>query len=206
MRLSFLILFSALAMVAQDSRQQLPTADEVVAKVMERDDQRQASLHGYTAIRRYVLENQHHHKRADMLVKMICREDGSKYFETVSETGGGGARRYVFPTLPEVKAKHLCQMRANVKHCSTELLVWGRRVGIATRIGNTLLNDALRSEGCRLHFYAAVQPASHARIVIRCCVRRSHRRRSEDSEDRNIIPLLKVLGDGIVTRREIFHC
>jgi len=101
MRLSFLVLFSALAMVAQDSRQQLPTADEVVAKMMERDGQRQASLHGYTAIRRYVLENQHHHKRAEMLVKMTCREDGSKYFETVSETGWGGARKYVFPRLLE---------------------------------------------------------------------------------------------------------
>jgi outer membrane lipoprotein-sorting protein len=102
MRLSLLlVLLAALAMAAQGSRQQPPTADEVVAKMMERDDQRQASLHGYTAIRRYVLENQHHHKRAEMLVKMTCREDGSKYFETVSETGWGGARNHVFPRLLE---------------------------------------------------------------------------------------------------------
>lgn len=101
MRLSFLVFFLALAMAAQDSRQQLPTAGEVVAKMMERNDQRAAALHGYTASRHYVLENQRHNKRAEMLVRMTCREDGSKYFETVSETGWGGARNHVFPRLLE---------------------------------------------------------------------------------------------------------
>jgi len=105
MRLSFLILFSALAMAAQDARQQLRTAEEVVAKMMERDDQRQASLHGYTAIRRYVLENQRHHKRAEMVVRMACLEDGSKQFQIVSETGWGGARNHVFPRLLESESE-----------------------------------------------------------------------------------------------------
>src|SRR5258708_4195635 len=62
--LSFIITVAARAAVQQD----LPSADDVVAKMMERDNQRQAALHGYTAVRRYVLENSRHHKRAEMLV------------------------------------------------------------------------------------------------------------------------------------------
>jgi hypothetical protein len=82
-----------------DSLPTLPTADEVVAKMMARDRERQASLHGYTASRRYVLETRNHHRRAEMLVSMVCREDGSKQFEVVSSEGWGEARKHVFPRL-----------------------------------------------------------------------------------------------------------
>ena len=47
------------------------------------------------AFRRYVVENRNHHKRAEMLVRMTCREDGSKQFEVVSENGWGGATKHV---------------------------------------------------------------------------------------------------------------
>ena len=70
----------------------LRSADEVVARMIARDGERQAALHGYTAARRYVLENRNHHKRAEMLVRMTCREDGSKAFEVASESGWVGAR------------------------------------------------------------------------------------------------------------------
>jgi len=83
----------------------VPTADEVVARMIAHDNKRQAALHGYTAIRRYVLENRNHHKRAEMLVRMTCREDGSKQFEVVSENGWGGARKHVFPRLLEAEAE-----------------------------------------------------------------------------------------------------
>jgi hypothetical protein len=83
----------------------LPTADEVIARMIAHDRERQAALHGYTAIRRYVLENRNHHKRAEMLVRMMCREDGSKQFEVVSENGWGGARKHVFPRLLEAEAE-----------------------------------------------------------------------------------------------------
>jgi hypothetical protein len=84
------------------------TADEVVAGMLAHDSERQAMLHGYTANRRYVLENRGHHKRAEMVVRMMCREDGSKQFEVVSENGWGGARKHVFPRLleAEVEAAH----------------------------------------------------------------------------------------------------
>ena len=81
------------------------TADEVVARMIAHDSERQANLHGYTAIRRYVLENRNHHKQAEMLVRLICGEDGSKQFEVVSENGWGGARKHVFPRLLEAEAE-----------------------------------------------------------------------------------------------------
>src|ERR1700753_3397966 len=81
----------------------LRSADEVVARMIARDGERQAVLHGYTAARRYVLENGDHHKRAVMVVRLTCREDGSKAFEVISESGWSGARRFVFPRLLEAE-------------------------------------------------------------------------------------------------------
>ncbi len=98
-------LFSAIAMAAGSSAGQLPTTDEVVAKMMARDDERQATLHGYTALRRYVLENQRFHKRAEMVVRITCLQNGSKQFDTISEAGWGGARKHVFSKLLEAEAE-----------------------------------------------------------------------------------------------------
>jgi MucB/RseB family protein len=105
MRLSSFFLIFAMAMAAQDSGQQLPSANEVVAKMIEHDNQRQAALHGYTAARRYVLENSRHHKRAEMLVTLTCLDNGSKQFQTVSATGWGTARNHVFPKLLESESE-----------------------------------------------------------------------------------------------------
>jgi len=101
MRFGSLLLLFAMAMAAQDSCQQFPSANEVVAKMIEHDNQLQADLHGYTAARRYVLENSRHHKRAEMLVRVRCLDNGSKQFQTVSATGWGTARNHVFPKLLE---------------------------------------------------------------------------------------------------------
>jgi len=103
-RVSFL-LFSAIAMAAAGSPGQLPTANEVVARIMARDNDRQAAFHGYIAYRRYVLDNQRFHKRAEMVVRLICLQNGSKQFETVSETGWGGARKHVFSKLLEAETE-----------------------------------------------------------------------------------------------------
>jgi hypothetical protein len=105
MRLSSFFLIFAVAIAAQDSGQQLPSANDVVAQMIERDNQRQAALHGYTAARRYVLENSRHHKRAEMLVRVECRDNGSKQFQTVSATGWGAARSHVFPKLLESESE-----------------------------------------------------------------------------------------------------
>jgi hypothetical protein len=97
--LYFLVFIGVAA--AQDSNPLLPSANDVVGKMMAHDNQRQAALHGYTGLRRYVLENPQHHKRAEMLVTMACLDNGSKEFQRVSESGWGTARSHVFPKLLE---------------------------------------------------------------------------------------------------------
>jgi hypothetical protein len=105
MILNPLIVALVIVMASGDSTPAPRTADEVVARMIAHDNERQAKLHGYTAIRHYVLENRNHHKQAEMLVRMICREDGSKQFEVVSENGWGGARKHVFPRLLEAETE-----------------------------------------------------------------------------------------------------
>src|SRR5271165_4164305 len=100
-----LILVLANVIASGNSTPALPTADQVVARMMARDAERLETLHQFTAMRRYVLENRNHHKRAEMLVRMICREDGSKQFAVVSENGWGGARKHVFPRLLEAETE-----------------------------------------------------------------------------------------------------
>ncbi len=100
-----LLLFSAIATAVDGSAGQLPTADEVVARMMARDNERQATFHGYTAYRRYVLDNQRFHKRAEMVVRITCLQNGSKQFQTISATGWGGARKHVFSKLLQAEAE-----------------------------------------------------------------------------------------------------
>jgi hypothetical protein len=101
----FLILVFSIGIAAGDSIPALPSANEVVARMMARDGQRQSALHGYTAMRRYVLENKNHHKRAEMQVRLTCLADGSKQFEIVSADGWSGARKHVFPRLLEAEVE-----------------------------------------------------------------------------------------------------
>ncbi len=97
----------ALMLIAQDTphTDALPNADEVVAKMIQHDDERRAALQGYTGVRRYALENPKHHKEAEMVVRMVYQKDGSKEFEVESCTGWGGARQHVFPRLLEAETE-----------------------------------------------------------------------------------------------------
>jgi len=97
--LNSLLFLSTLVLAAGEAGAQPPSADEVVARMIERDHERQAALDGYTARRRYVLENDRVHKHAEMLVRMKSLRDGSKEFAIVSSAGWGGARNHVFPKL-----------------------------------------------------------------------------------------------------------
>jgi len=72
---------------------------------MSRDAERIAALHGYTAMRRYVLDNRGRHKRAEMVVRVTSHEDGSRTFETVSASGWGVVLKHVFPRLLEAEVE-----------------------------------------------------------------------------------------------------
>jgi hypothetical protein len=93
-----------LAQVTPDAAP-LPSADEIVAKMVQRDEERRAALQGYTGVRRYVLKNSKHHKEAEMVVRIVYHSDGSKEFKIESCSGWGGARQHVFPRLLEAEAE-----------------------------------------------------------------------------------------------------
>src|SRR5262249_58071788 len=71
-----------------------PNASDVIARMLASDAQRQQSLSGYEGARRYVLENDHMHKRAEMVVRVTGDPDGTKHFEIVSETGWKAAQKH----------------------------------------------------------------------------------------------------------------
>ncbi len=101
-------------LAAADESPSLPTATEIVTRMGSRDLQRQVSIEGYTGMRRYVLENEHLHKRAEMLVQVQGNPDGTKHFEVVSEEGWKAAHKHVLHKMlesetetshPEMRAK-----------------------------------------------------------------------------------------------------
>jgi len=75
----------------------VPSAEDLLAKMMQFDAQRQAELTGYTATRRYVAVNKKRH--AEMVVHVDCASDGAKQFTILSEGGSGAIRKHVFQKL-----------------------------------------------------------------------------------------------------------
>src|SRR6202051_1682467 len=102
--LAALLLLPASADETDESRS-LPTAEEIVARMGFRDLQRQVSIEGYAGMRRYVLDNQHLHKRAEMLVQVQGDRDGTKHFEVVSEEGWKAAHKHVLHKMLESEAE-----------------------------------------------------------------------------------------------------
>ena len=95
-------LFLLPASVAKaDESSSLPRAEEIVTRMGSRDLQRQVSIEGYEGMRRYVLDNQHLHKRAEMLVQVQGDPDGTKHFEVVSEEGWKAAHKHVLHKMLE---------------------------------------------------------------------------------------------------------
>jgi negative regulator of sigma E activity len=91
-----IVLYAATIASAQTG-DPLLSAEDVVAKMMQFDAQRQSQLTGYTAIRHYVAVNQS--RRAEMLVHVDCASDGAKQFTVLSEEGSGSIRKHVFQKL-----------------------------------------------------------------------------------------------------------
>ena len=97
---SALLLMQALPVAAQDSAT-TPTAKEIVTRMTAHDLARQSSIEGYAGMRRYVLENQKVHKRAEMLVQVLGDKDGTKHFEVVPEDGWRAAHKHVLDKMLE---------------------------------------------------------------------------------------------------------
>jgi len=97
---------SAIAAISAGAQQApLPDAKDVVARMVARDAERQGSLTGYAGMRRYILTNEHMHKRAEMTVRVNGDPDGTKHFEIVSENGWKAAQKHVLQKMLESEAE-----------------------------------------------------------------------------------------------------
>ena len=88
------IVLSLAASASSQTSDSLPSADDVVAKMMQGDVERRSELTGYTALRRYVAINKD--RRAEMVVRLDCSHDGTKQFTIISEDGSSAIRKHVF--------------------------------------------------------------------------------------------------------------
>jgi negative regulator of sigma E activity len=113
--ISVFLLMSALPVAAQDSATSR-SADEIVTRMTARDLARQSSIEGYAGMRRYVLENQKFHKRAEMLVQVQGDKDGTKHFEVISEDGWKAAQKHVLQKMLESETEtSRPEMRASAR-------------------------------------------------------------------------------------------
>jgi hypothetical protein len=92
-----IVLSAATITSAQIGSDPLPSAEDVVAKMMQFDAQRQSELTGYMATRRYMAVNKSRH--AEMRVRVTCDSSGAKQFSILSEEGSGSIRKHVFHKL-----------------------------------------------------------------------------------------------------------
>jgi outer membrane lipoprotein-sorting protein len=91
------IVLSAATIASAQTGDPLPSAEDVVAKMMQFDAQRQSELTGYTAMRHYAAANKSRH--AEMVVRVTCDSSGAKQFSILSEEGSGSIRKHVFHKL-----------------------------------------------------------------------------------------------------------
>src|SRR6516164_9711196 len=89
------LLSATLPMLGQASAVTSLSADQVMAKVFERDTQREARGGGYSGNREYVLYNHRMNKRAQMVATVVCDADGIKHFQVLSEDGWKSASKHV---------------------------------------------------------------------------------------------------------------
>jgi hypothetical protein len=100
------IVLSAVTSASSQTDDSLPSADDVVTKMLRADIERRSELAGYTALRRYVAVNQD--RRAEMMVRVDCSPDGAKQFTIISEEGSKAIRKHVFNKMlsEEILASH----------------------------------------------------------------------------------------------------
>lgn len=81
------------------------TVEQVVDRLVRAEESRVAALGGYTGMRRYHFENKRVNKRAEVVVRLNCANDGTKTFEVVSESGSAFVRSRVLRKMIETEIK-----------------------------------------------------------------------------------------------------
>jgi Outer membrane lipoprotein-sorting protein len=79
------------------------TADQVIQRMIDRDQWRRSALQQYTSTRRYIADNGRFSKHAEVAVQEKYVYPGKKEFETLSESGSDYIRRKVISKLIEAE-------------------------------------------------------------------------------------------------------
>ncbi|HXW89042.1 MAG TPA: hypothetical protein VEK33_00710, partial [Terriglobales bacterium] len=95
--------------VSQQATMSAPlSADEVMQRVAQTNEQRASALETYSSIRTYHLEcHCVSHKTADMIVRAEYEAPNKKVFTIVSESGSGTVRNRVFKKLLEAEQESM---------------------------------------------------------------------------------------------------
>ncbi|HXI39447.1 MAG TPA: hypothetical protein VNH83_05695 [Bryobacteraceae bacterium] len=91
--------------IAAENALPVLTAEDVVNRMVQADEKRLSEFQGYTAIRRYSLDNKRVNKRAEMMVRVTCTSTGARSFTVVSESGSSIIRSRVLRKLIEAEAE-----------------------------------------------------------------------------------------------------
>jgi hypothetical protein len=92
-------------LIGQATASPAPSADEVIARMLAREMQRETAARGYTGIRQYDLENPQFTKHAHLVANVACDPDGTVHFQIVSKEGwnsGNNSLRQALQTESEV--------------------------------------------------------------------------------------------------------
>ena len=92
-------------LMGQTTAAPFPSADEVVARMLAHDLERETAAGGYTGNRQYVLKNHRLDKEATMVVSVTCDPDGTKNFKVVSEEGWKLANNLVLRKMLESESE-----------------------------------------------------------------------------------------------------
>ena len=86
---------------SQAPDQPLSDANEVMARVLLRDNQREQQSGGYAGYRRYLFDNEKFHKYAELVATVSCDSAGTKHFNVASEDGWKPAHKHVLQKMLE---------------------------------------------------------------------------------------------------------
>ena len=103
--IAVLLACASVPMTGQTTATFSPSANEVIARMLAREMQRETAAHGYTGIRQYDLENPLFAKRAHLVANVTCDPDGTMHFQIVSKEGwnsGNSSLRQALETESQI--------------------------------------------------------------------------------------------------------
>jgi outer membrane lipoprotein-sorting protein len=137
--------------VSSQTRDSLPSAEDIVARMTAREAEQRAALSGYSVMRQYEVVNKNRH--AEMLVQLVSTSDGAKQFSILREDGSGSIRKHVF--------RKILEEETNASHGETRE---GTRIAPANYsfhlVGTELVNG-------RPAYLLEVTPKSKSKYLIR---------------------------------------